>query len=219
LTLKNARKAGIIAINLNEGDNLIGAEVTDGKHDVMLFSDEGKAVRFSEEDVRSMGRSATGVRGMRLEGEAKVIAMLVAQDETQTVLTATENGFGKRTLISEYTRHGRGTKGMLSIQTSERNGKAIGAILVHEDDEIILLTSGGKLVRTRVNEIRVMGRNTQGVNLITMDEGVYLVGMQRVTDSDEEGTDLEELEAKAQAAHIATESDKYEPADYESEKF
>lgn len=189
---KNARKAGIIAINLNEGDDLIGAEVTDGHHDVMLFSDEGKAVRFSEEDVRDMGRTAIGVRGMKLEGDAKVIAMLVAQDETQTVLTATENGFGKRTLISEYTRHGRGTKGMLSIQTSERNGKAIGAILVNDDDEIILLTSGGKLVRTRVREIRVMGRNTQGVNLITMDPDVRLVGMQRVTDSDEDPAPAQE---------------------------
>jgi DNA gyrase subunit A len=108
------------------------------------------------------------------------------------VLTATENGFGKRTLISEYTRHGRGTKGMLSIQTSERNGKAIGAILVNDDDEIILLTSGGKLVRTRVSEIRVMGRNTQGVNLITMDPDVRLVGMQRVTDSDEDPAPAQE---------------------------
>ncbi len=188
---KNQRKAGIIAVNLNEGDSLIGAEVTDGHHDVMLFSDEGKAVRFGEEEVRAMGRNATGVRGMKLEGDAKVIAMLVAQDENQTVLTATENGFGKRTLLSEFTRHGRGTKGMLAIQTSVRNGKAVGAILVDETDEIILLTSLGKLVRTRVSEIRVMGRNTQGVTLITMDEGVSLVGLQRVNDSDNE-TDLEQ---------------------------
>ena len=183
---KNQRKAGIIAVGLNEGDSLIGAAVTDGHHDVMLFSDEGKAVRFGEEEVRAMGRTATGVRGMRVEGDTKVISMLVADNEDQTVLTATENGFGKRTPISEYTRHGRGTKGMLAIQTSERNGKAVSAILVDEDDEIILLTSTGKLVRTRVNEIRVMGRNTQGVNLITMDEGVSLVGLQRVTDSDDE---------------------------------
>ncbi|MBQ8829392.1 MAG: DNA gyrase subunit A [Burkholderiaceae bacterium] len=200
---KNQRKAGIIAVNLNEGDSLIGAEVTDGHHDVMLFSDEGKAVRFGEEEVRAMGRNATGVRGMKLEGDAKVIAMLVAQDENQTVLTATENGFGKRTLLSEFTRHGRGTKGMLAIQTSERNGKAVGAILVDETDEIILLTSLGKLVRTRVSEIRVMGRNTQGVTLITMDEGVSLVGLQRVHDSDNE-TDLEQEDENTEVTEEVT---------------
>ena len=200
---KNQRKAGIIAVNLNEGDSLIGAEVTDGHHDVMLFSDEGKAVRFGEEEVRAMGRNATGVRGMKLEGDAKVIAMLVAQDENQTVLTATENGFGKRTLLSEFTRHGRGTKGMLAIQTSERNGKAVGAILVDETDEIILLTSLGKLVRTRVSEIRVMGRNTQGVTLITMDEGVSLVGLQRVHDSDNE-TDLEQEDENTEVTEGVT---------------
>ena len=200
---KNQRKAGIIAVNLNEGESLIGAEVTDGHHDVMLFSDEGKAVRFGEEEVRAMGRNATGVRGMKLEGDAKVIAMLVAQDENQTVLTATENGFGKRTLLSEFTRHGRGTKGMLAIQTSERNGKAVGAILVDETDEIILLTSLGKLVRTRVSEIRVMGRNTQGVTLITMDEGVSLVGLQRVHDSDNE-TDLEQEDENTEVTEEVT---------------
>lgn len=200
---KNQRKAGIIAVNLNEGDSLIGAEVTDGHHDVMLFSDEGKAVRFGEEEVRAMGRNATGVRGMKLEGDAKVIAMLVAQDENQTVLTATENGFGKRTLLSEFTRHGRGTKGMLAIQTSERNGKAVGAILVDETDEIILLTSLGKLVRTRVSEIRVMGRNTQGVTLITMDEGVSLAGLQRVHDSDNE-TDIEQEDENTEVTEGVT---------------
>ena len=119
----NPRKAGIIAVTLDEGDVLIGAALTDGKHDVMLFSDGGKAVRFDEDDVRAMGRQARGVRGMMLEDGQQVIAMLVAETDTQSVLTATENGFGKRTPIVEYTRHGRGTKGMIAISTSERNGK------------------------------------------------------------------------------------------------
>ena len=126
----NPRKAGIIAVDLDEGDYLIGAALTDGKHDVMLFSDGGKAVRFDENDVRPMGRNARGVRGMTLEDGQSVIAMLVAEDETQSVLTATENGYGKRTPITEYTRHGRGTKGMIAIQQSERNGKVVAATLV-----------------------------------------------------------------------------------------
>ena len=126
----NPRKAGIIAVDLDEGDFLIGAALTDGKHDVMLFSDGGKAVRFDENDVRPMGRNARGVRGMTLDDGQSVIAMLVAEDETQSVLTATENGYGKRTPIAEYTRHGRGTKGMIAIQQSERNGKVVAATLV-----------------------------------------------------------------------------------------
>lgn len=205
---KNQRKAGIIAVNLVEGDYLIGAAMTDGVHDVMLFNDEGKAVRFAEDDVRSMGRTATGVRGMKLEGGSKVIAMLVAQDEDVTVLTVTENGYGKRTPINEYTRHGRGTKGMISIQTSERNGKVVAALLVNDDDEIILLNSAGKLVRTRVNEIRVMGRNTQGVRLISMDQGVTVIGVERVTENDDGSAeeDTKQLEAEV----IAEEKEKQE---------
>lgn len=158
----NPRKAGIIAVDLDEGDFLIGAALTDGQHDVMLFSDAGKAVRFDENDVRPMGRNARGVKGMNLEDNQSVIAMLVAQDEHQSVLTATENGFGKRTSIVEYTRHGRGTKGMIAITQSERNGKVVAATLVHADDEIMLITDKGVLVRTRVAEIRELGRATQG---------------------------------------------------------
>lgn len=205
---KNQRKAGIIAVNLVEGDYLIGAAITDGVHDVMLFNDEGKAVRFAEEDVRSMGRTATGVRGMRLEGDSKVIAMLVAQDEDVTVLTVTENGYGKRTLINDYTRHGRGTKGMISIQTSERNGKVVSALLVNDDDEIILLNSAGKLVRTRVNEIRVLGRNTQGVRLISMDPGVTVIGVERVTENDDGTAEDETKQLEAEA--VAEEKEKQE---------
>ncbi|MFZ2305805.1 MAG: DNA gyrase subunit A [Rhodoferax sp.] len=180
----NPRKAGIIAVDLDEGDYLIGAALTDGKHDVMLFSDGGKAVRFDENDVRPMGRNARGVRGMMLEDGQGVIAMLVAEDEQQSVLTATENGYGKRTSITEYTRHGRGTKGMIAIQQSERNGKVVAATLVHVDDEIMLITDKGVLVRTRVSEIRELGRATQGVTLIGLDEGSKLSGLQRIVEND-----------------------------------
>ncbi|EDT43475.1 DNA gyrase subunit A [Burkholderia ambifaria] len=178
-------KKGIIAVGLDEGDYLIGASITDGAHDVMLFSDSGKAVRFDENDVRPMGREARGVRGMQLEDGQQVIALLVAGSEEQTVLTATENGYGKRTPIAEYTRHGRGTKGMIAIQTSERNGKVVAATLVDAEDQIMLITTAGVLIRTRVSEIREMGRATQGVTLISLDEGTKLSGLQQVAEAEE----------------------------------
>ena len=190
----NPRKIGIIAIKLDEGDQLIGAAVTDGQHDVMLFSDGGKAVRFDENDVRALGRDTRGVRGMQLEEGQSVIAMLVADAEAgdgssepnarNSVLTATENGYGKRTNITEYTRHGRGTKGMIAIQQSERNGKVVAATLVGVEDEIMLITDKGLLVRTRVAEIREMGRATQGVTLIALDDGAQLSGLQRIVEND-----------------------------------
>ena len=180
----NRRTAGIIAVDLDDGDYLIGAALTDGKHDVMLFSDSGKAVRFDEDDVRAMGRGARGVRGMMLDNGQRVIALLVAENEQQSVLTATENGYGKRTPVSEYTRHSRGTRGMIAIQTSERNGRVVAATLVDVKDEIMLITTGGVLVRTRVAEIREMGRATQGVTLINVDDGTRLSGLQRVVESD-----------------------------------
>ncbi|MES2785632.1 MAG: DNA gyrase subunit A [Pseudomonadota bacterium] len=189
----NPRKGGIIAVNLDDGDYLIGAALTDGKHDVMLFSDGGKAVRFDEDDVRPLGRAARGVRGMALDPGQTVIAMLVAEDEAQSVLTATVNGYGKRTPISEYTRHGRGTKGMIAIQQSERNGKVVAATLVHADDEIMLITDKGVLVRTRVSEIRELGRATQGVTLIGLDEGSELSGLQRIVENDAQAAEGEEL--------------------------
>jgi len=187
----NPRKAGIIAVDLDEADFLIGADLTDGEHDVMLFSDAGKAVRFDENDVRPMGRNARGVRGMTLEDGQSVIALLVAGDESQSVLTATENGYGKRTSIVEYTRHGRGTKGMIAIQTSARNGKVVGAVLVTPSDEIMLITNSGVLVRTRVAEVREMGRATQGVTLISVDDGSLLSGLRRVAESDVDADDDE----------------------------
>jgi DNA gyrase subunit A len=195
----NRRTAGIIAVDLDDGDHLIGVAITDGNHDVMLFSDAGKAVRFDENDVRSMGRGARGVRGMNLDDGQQVIALLVAPNEDelrqsggqaetsgrQSVLTATANGYGKRTPIHEYTRHGRGTKGMIAISTSERNGKVVAATLVDVKDELMLITTGGILIRTRVSEIREMGRATQGVTLISVDAGTHLVGLQRVVEADE----------------------------------
>ncbi len=195
----NPRKAGIIAVDLDEGDFLIGAALTDGKHDVMLFSDSGKAVRFDENDVRPMGRTARGVRGMSLEEGQQVIALLVAENEQQSVLTATENGYGKRTPITEYTRHGRGTKGMIAIQTSERNGKVVAATLVEPADEIMLITTGGVLIRTRVSEIREMGRATQGVTLIAVEDGGKLSGLQRVAEADAEDEAAAGDEAETEA--------------------
>jgi DNA gyrase subunit A len=180
-------RKGIIAVGLDDGDYLIGAAITDGQHDVMLFSDSGKAVRFDENDVRPMGREARGVRGMQLEDGQSVIALLVAGDEQQSVLTATENGYGKRTLITEYTRHGRGTKGMIAIQTSERNGKVVAATLVDQEAQIMLITNTGVLIRTRVSEIREMGRATQGVTLISLDEGTKLSGLQQVAEAEADG--------------------------------
>ena len=182
----NPRGKGIIAVELDEGDFLIGVAVTDGKHDVMLFSDAGKAVRFEEDDVRPMGRVTRGVRGMMLDQGQRVISMLVAENESQTVLTATENGFGKRTPISEYTRHGRGTKGMIAIHTGERNGSLVGAVLVEEKDEVMLVSTGGVVIRTKVAQIREQGRSTQGVTLINLDAGTRLAGIEKVLESDED---------------------------------
>jgi DNA gyrase subunit A len=180
-------KRGIIAINLDDDDRLIGVALTDGKHDVMLFSNGGKAVRFDENDVRATGRASRGVRGMKLAAKQQVISLLVAEDEQQSVLTATENGFGKRSPIVEYTRHGRGTQGMIAIKTSERNGKVVAATLVNVDDEIMLIGTSGVLIRTRVKEIREMGRTAQGVTLMNVEKGEKLAGLSRIAEPDEEG--------------------------------
>jgi DNA gyrase subunit A len=180
------RAAGIIAVDLDDGDFLIGAAQTDGKHDIMLFSDHGKAVRFDENDVRPMGRGARGVRGMKLGKGHRVMAILAANNETQSVLTATENGFGKRTPIVEYTRHARGTQGMIAISTSARNGKVVTATLVDPTDEVMLITTGGVLIRTRIKEIREMGRSTQGVTLIKTGDGEKLAGIEKIVEPDDE---------------------------------
>ncbi len=178
------RPSGIIAVGLDQGDYLVGAALTDGKYDVMLFSSEGKAVRFEEGDVRPMGRQATGVRGMRLGEGQRVVCMLAAKDESRSVLTATANGYGKRTATADYPRHGRGGQGVIAIQVSDRNGPLIGAVLVDEQDEVMLISTGGVLIRTAASQIREMGRSTQGVTLISLDAGEKLAGMERIEERD-----------------------------------
>jgi DNA gyrase subunit A len=181
------RERGIIAVDLEQGDYLVGAAITDGRYDVMLFSDAGKAVRFEESDVRPMGRTARGVRGMRLGEGQLLISMLVAADQRRSVLTATENGFGKRTPMAEYPRHGRGTQGVIAIQTSERNGRTVAAVLVEATDEIMMISTGGVLIRTRVDQIREMGRATQGVVLINLDHGAKLAAIVRILETEDPG--------------------------------
>jgi len=180
------RPSGIIAVGLEEGDYLVGVALTDGHCDVMLFSSEGKAVRFAEDEARPMGRQATGVRGMRLGEGARLVCMLVAKSEEQTVLTATENGYGKRTAVREYTRHGRGGQGLIAIQTSERNGSLVGAVMVEDRDEVMLISTGGVLIRTAVAQIREQGRSTQGVSLISLGEGERLAGIERIEERDDQ---------------------------------
>jgi DNA gyrase subunit A len=182
----NPRKAGIIAINLDEGDYLVGAEVTNGANDVVLISDGGKAVWFDEEDVRPMGRATRGVRGMKLQAKQQVLSLLIAEDDKQTVLVATENGYGKRTVLADFRHSGRGTQGVKAIATSERNGKVVAAKLVDDEDEIMLITTGGVLIRTRVKEIRELGRATQGVTLINLGEGEKLSGLEKVVETEED---------------------------------
>ena len=179
----NPRKAGIIAVDLVDDDYLIGVELTTGQSDIVLVSDAGKAVWFDEEDVRPMGRGARGVRGMKLQAGQTVISLLVADSDQQTVLVATENGFGKRTVLADFRHSGRGTQGVKAIADSERNGVVIGAKLVSDEDEIMFITTGGVLIRTRVSEIRGMGRATQGVTLIALDDGEKLAGLEKVAES------------------------------------
>ncbi len=178
------RANGKIAIDLRENDALVGVAVTDGQQNVLLFSSAGKAVCFNEKDVRSMGRTAAGVRGIKLQKGQKVISLIIASEGM--VLNITENGFGKRTRLEEFTCHKRGGQGLIAIQTSERNGAVVGAVLVNDDDEIMLITDGGTLVRTRVNEISIVGRNTQGVTVIRPDDNEKVVGVDRIDGLPEE---------------------------------
>lgn len=200
----NQRNGGIIALNLRDDDTLIGVDITNGENDIMLFSDEGKVVRFNEKQrdsetgevkidpetgeeihaLRAMGRTATGVRGIRLEGEQKVVSLIVPKNDGP-ILTVTENGYGKRTALEEYPAKSRATKGVVSIKVSERNGKVVGAVQVEENDEIMMITDNGTLVRTRVNEVSVIGRNTQGVRLIRTAEDEHVVALQRIDEIEE----------------------------------
>ena len=188
----NPRKSGIIAINLDDGDYLVGAEVTNGQNDIVLVSNGGKAVWFTEGDVRPMGRATRGVRGMKLTAKQQVLSLLIAENDQQSVLVATENGYGKRTVLSEFRHSGRGTQGVKAIAISERNGLAIAAKLVTAEDEIMLITTGGVLIRTRVKEIRDMGRAAQGVTLINLGEGEKLSGLEKIVETDEDGEDVQE---------------------------
>ena len=185
----NPRKSGIIAINLDDNDFLIGAEITDGSNDIVLVSNGGKAVWFDEEDVRSMGRNTRGVRGMKLQEDQQVLSLLIASDDQQSMLVATENGYGKRTVLSDFRHSGRATQGVKAIQVSERNGLVVAAKLVNDEDEIMLITTGGVLIRTRVSEIRELGRATQGVTLINLGENEKLSGLEKIVEADD---DLEE---------------------------
>ncbi|MEM7407127.1 MAG: DNA gyrase subunit A, partial [Pseudomonadota bacterium] len=182
------RSAGIIAVDLVDGDELVGAALTDGEREIMLFSSGGKAIRFSEKQVRPMGRASRGVRGMELAAGESVVTLLIGDDHGM-VLTATENGYGKCTVVDDYRAQGRGGKGLISIQTSERNGGVVGALIVSETDEIMLITNGGTLVRTRVAEVSVSSRNTMGVKLIRLTGDEQLIGLERVVESDSEAAD------------------------------
>ncbi len=182
------RQAGIIAIELDQGDRLVGVDITDGSKDIILCSSSGKAIRFAENDVRPMGRNAAGVRGIRLpEGENEEVISLIIADADGAVLVASENGYGKRTPIADFPVHGRGGQGVIALQISERNGRVVGALLVRPDDEIMLISSSGTLVRTPVNDVSEQGRNTQGVRLIRLDEGDRLVGLERILADSGEG--------------------------------
>ena len=184
------RASGIIAIDLRDGDQLVDVAVTDGQRDIMLFSDAGKAIRFKESDVRAMGRSARGVRGMKLGQGQHVIALIVVDEGS--ILTATANGYGKRTLVTDYPQYNRGGQGVISIQTSERNGNVVGAVQVNDDEHIMLITNAGTLVRTRVQEISVLGRNTQGVTLINVQAGEHLIGIEKIESMDDEDPDQDD---------------------------
>jgi DNA gyrase subunit A len=226
------RSSGLIAINLRDNDELIGVDITEGDNEIMLFSSQGRVVRFSEQAVRPMGRTATGVRGIRLaltndlnadENDSddnsaideletaldlnidKVVSLVVPKSDDGTILTATQNGYGKRTQLVEYPTKSRNTKGVISIKVSERNGKVVAAVQVEESDQIMLITDAGTLVRTRVSEVSTVGRNTQGVRLIRTAEDEHLVGLEKICDlDDDEAENVEEMQnTEAEVAEIA----------------
>lgn len=194
------RTSGIIALSLNEGDELIGVDITDGQSEILLFSDAGKVVRFTEDQVRSMGRTATGVRGMRISEEQRIVSLIVPRSAESAILTVTENGFGKRTPLADYPAKSRATMGVVSIKVSERNGTVVGALEVVPGEHLMLISNRGTLVRTRVDEVSTVGRNTQGVTLIRTGADEVVVGMARVAEIDEEELELEEGTEAAEVA-------------------
>jgi DNA gyrase subunit A len=192
------RPSGLRAIELVDGNQLIGVEVTNGDHDIMLFSNAGKAVRFKETAVRAMGRTARGVRGIRLAEGQRVNSLIIVESDESSVLTVTENGFGKRTAITDYAVKGRGGLGVISIQTTSRNGQVVGAVAVDEDDEIMLISDQGTLIRTPVNDVSVLGRNTQGVTLVKLGEEEHLVSLERIVEYKDPGNETSEKEKVAE---------------------
>jgi DNA gyrase subunit A len=192
------RTTGIWAINLDEGDGLVDVQLTNGERDIMLFASNGKAVRFGENEVRSMGRTATGVRGMRLAGGECVKSLIVVDGEGD-ILTASQNGFGKRTPVADYPKKGRGTQGVIALQTTERNGCLVGAIQLTERHEILLISDQGTLVRTRASEVSQVGRNTQGVTLMRVGADEKLIAVERL----DEMADGEELLVESAAPQSA----------------
>jgi DNA gyrase subunit A len=198
------RSNGIIAVNLNDGDRLIGVGITDGNSEIMLFSDDGKVVRFTEDQVRGMGRTATGVRGIKLREGGSVVSLIIPNGEGP-VLTVTENGYGKRTALSEYPAKSRATQGVVSIKVSERNGLVVGAVQVNELDEIMMISNKGTLVRTRVNEVSEVGRNTQGVILIRTADNEKVVGVEKI-DEIQDAEELAAAEAEKAANTVLTDT-------------
>jgi len=179
------RSSGLIALEIDEGDNLMGAAITDGTKDILMISDGGKTVRFAEENVRSMGRTARGVRGIKLVDDQQVISLIIPE-EGGTILTASVNGFGKRTATSEFPTKGRGTQGVIGMVVNERNGKLVGAVQVQENHEIMLISDQGTLVRTKVSGVSILGRNTQGVTLIKVQKGESIVGVAAILDAEDD---------------------------------
>lgn len=190
------RKGGIIAIDLRDGDKLVGVEITSGEHDIMLFSANGKSIRFKESDVRSVGRTAIGVRGIRLAEKDEVVSLIVANQDSP-ILTTTEKGYGKRTDLDEYRTQARGGSGVISIKTSDRNGKVVGAIQVTDEDEMMLISNRGTLVRARAVDVSIIGRNTQGVTLINIAKNEKLVSVAKIAESDDESDNNSDMEAES----------------------
>ena len=203
------RANGIIALDLVEGNELVGVGLTNGQQEVMLFSTSGKAIRFAEDDVRKMGRTARGVRGIKVADDHKVNSMIIcdADDQESAVLTLTENGFGKRTLLSEYNTQGRGGQGVISIQTNDRNGNSVGAVLVEDADEVMLITNGGTLVRTKVAEVSVIGRNTQGVKVIGVTKGEHLISVEKVDESEDDDDVLDGVDSSGSDSSVSESSE------------
>jgi len=211
VSFSRPRSAGIIAVDLEPGEKLVGVAITDGTRDVMLFSSEGKAIRFSEDDVRAMGRNAAGVRGIRLPEGEQVISLIIP-DANGLILTASENGYGKLTPVEEFPAHGRGGQGVIAIQTTERNGKLVAAAQVATTDELMLMSSSGTLVRTRASEISVLGRNTQGVRLIRLDDGERLIGVEAVEPESVESGEGDETPAEGLSADPGAPAEPSNPA-------